>query len=385
MKENISTNPGIYIHIPFCEHKCGYCDFYSVTQSSHNEAFISALLHEISLVKDSAAFDKHFDTIYLGGGTPSLLEIWHLEKIFGALKAHFPFERDTETTIEINPGTVDYNKLSAYKTLGINRLSIGVQSFNDDELRFLERIHNSAQARKAIESARRAGFDNIGLDLISALPAHSLSSWEKNLKEALSYRPEHLSVYNLTYEQGTPFYQRLQKGEIVPKSEQNERRLMERTIGILQAQNYIPYEVSNFAREISLFSRHNYKYWNHSPYLGLGPSAHSFWNNRRRGNFRSLSQYIAALNRNELPRAFNEEINAAMLEFEHILLRLRTYQGLNMDAFERKFGHPFLKRYRQITSVLVKEELAAQSGERFYLTQEGMYICDEILARFNSD
>lgn len=385
MKKNISSFPGIYIHFPFCERKCGYCDFYSVTHISKIETFVSALLDEISLTKQDKEFDEPFDTIYFGGGTPSLLKIPALEKILSSLYDIFPFKQDTEITIEVNPGTVSEEKLKAYKEIGVNRLSIGVQSFDENELHFLERIHSAGQAREAIEEGRKAGFDNIGLDLISALPSQSIADWENNLRNALSYRPEHLSIYNLTYEQGTPFYKRMLKREITPKAEKDELRFMERTIGILKKSDYLPYEVSNYAQGEQWFSRHNYKYWNHSNYLGFGPSAHSFWDNVRTANARSLQDYFFMIESGRLPVASKEKIDKNTLEFEHIFLSLRTYAGLNLNTFKRKFGFGFINSYKTITSELIKEELAEGTNETFRLTQKGMFICDEILPQFIKD
>ena len=385
MKKNISSFPGIYIHVPFCEHKCGYCDFYSLTGSAEREAFVSALLKEMLLSKEEADFEQAFDTVYLGGGTPSLLKTSELDKILSFLFSNFPFAADTEITIEVNPGTVTEQDLAAYKEMGINRLSIGVQSFDDKQLRFLERIHDAGQSGQAEKAARRAGFDNIGLDLISSLPAETLSGWQGNLQKALSYQPEHLSVYNLSYEQGTPFYRRMLKGEIVPKSEGEELRFMKMTLELLKKNGFIPYEISNYAADESRFSRHNYKYWNHSNYLGFGPSAHSFWKNVRSANLRSLSGYLSSLENNRLPIASKEKISSRTLEFEHIFLSLRTYEGLDLQTFIAKFGMPFPRRYRELTAALVKEGLAESTEGVFRFTQKGMFICDEILPQFIKD
>jgi len=206
MKPNISTSPGIYLHIPFCEQKCGYCDFYSITDQSQRAAFVDYLIKEMRLLCNETEISEVFDTVYLGGGTPSLLNAGELEHLFTAIRDLFKLDAAAEITLEANPGTLSVEKLSGYRSLGVNRLSVGVQSFNDDELRFLGRIHDRRQAVEAIEQARATGFDNLSLDLIFALPKQSIGQWRANLKEALSFQPEHISAYNLIFEQGTPFY-----------------------------------------------------------------------------------------------------------------------------------------------------------------------------------
>jgi len=382
MQPNISTNPGIYLHIPFCEQKCGYCDFYSITDLGSMDAFVSALVKEIESTADTIPGEIIFDTIYFGGGTPSLLELRHLEAILAALRRSFSFAADTEITLEANPGTVLESRLQAYRTLGINRLSLGVQSFNDRDLKFLGRIHDAQTARRAIDQARAAGFDNLNLDLIHSLPYQTLKQWQKNLETALGYQPEHLSTYNLTIEQGTPFYSMMKKGALKPKKPEVELRFLEKTAEILNAHDFYPYEISNAAHNPGYISRHNFKYWNHTDYLGFGPAAHSLWQKQRRGNVRSVQRYLDMLGEGKAPMAFSEQITAQDEEFEHIFLSLRTYAGIDLDQFKRKFHHSFLEQYRPLVSMLLSEGLMQQEGGRIRLTQKGLFISDEILPQF---
>ncbi len=382
MNTNRSQNPGIYIHIPFCRHKCGYCDFYSITALSEQESFVEALCREIDIYAKRFACEAPFDTIYLGGGTPSLLNKTQLERIFEHLRRGFSFADDCEITIEVNPGTIGFNTLQFYKNLGINRLSIGVQSFRKDELRTLERIHSVAEAREVFSSARRAGFDNIGIDLIYALPGQTTEDWRYTLQEAVALRPEHISAYNLTFEEGTPFYRRLKEGKLSRQTEEAEKTFFQQTETFLNAAGYHHYEVSNFARNSAVVSRHNYKYWTHAPYLGFGPSAHSYWEDQRWANVRSVTRYINLLGRGERPVAFRERLSEDVRQFEDVFLRLRTYEGIELERFEREYRRPFISVYKEQAHRLLDEGLAEIIHDRFRLTSKGMMVCDAILPQF---
>lgn len=381
-KANISFKPGIYLHIPFCEHKCGYCDFYSITNRQQQAEFVKALLIEMELTVQKFSIEQTFDTVYFGGGTPSLLEADQLKTILDFLTQNFNLAPNCEITLEMNPGATEREKLPIFKSLGINRLSIGIQSFNDQELRFLERIHSARQAIEAFEAARQAGFNNIGLDLIFALPNQTLESWQSSLQQAVDLNPEHISAYNLSYEPNTPFYKRVQKKQITPAAEEHELDFFNFTHQFLTEHGYHHYEVSNFARSRRFISRHNYKYWLHVPYLGFGPSAHSYWNGLRWGNKSSLNNYLQQLNQGALPQDFCEALDEQTKEFEHIFLRLRTYDGLDLNDFEMIFERSFLDSYRKIVNNLIDSGLAELTDTRFCLTQQGMALCDEILQRF---
>ncbi len=380
---NISYNPGLYLHIPFCQSKCGYCDFYSIEETSLIKPFISALIAEINLTAARIQTDALFDTIYFGGGTPSLLSTKDLELILNTLADHFNFDRTCEITIEINPGTVQLSQLKEMAVLGIDRICIGVQSFLDHELKAAERIHTVDEAINTINNCRQAGFHNIDIDLIFALPDQSIDDWKYSLNKVISFKPEHLSVYNLSYEKGTPFFGKKVKGEFSQFSEDDEAEFFKIGHQVLVDRGYIHYEVSNYAKSENHFSRHNYKYWNHTPYLGFGPSAHSFWMENRWANVRSVTKYMAALVNNELPRDFSEDLSKEELMFEHIFLALRTYRGISLMDFTKRFNVKFLKVYKSDIQILEQEKLAKINNGYFQLTDKGMLICDEILPRFS--
>lgn len=379
---NVTRQPGIYIHIPFCQAKCGYCDFYSTEDITERDAFLKALIHEIKLTTPHLSGSSEFDSLYIGGGTPSLLPVSALDKVLDAVYKSYKITADCETTIEINPGTVNRNKLKYYNKLGINRISIGVQSFIDTDLQILGRIHTVADAERVIDEVRESDFSNINLDLIFALPNHKQENWVHTLERALSVHPEHLSIYNLTYEPGTPFYQKLRRGQFISFNDQAEAKYYTIAHSVLGKEGYIHYEVSNYARSEKHVSRHNYKYWLHVPYVGFGPSAHSFWNNSRWSNIASVNDYIFQLNRNILPRTMTEKLNNQQLRFENIFLSLRTYQGLSLHNFNHTFGMDFISVYEGEINHLIEKQFAEIKNDHFRLTEKGMLVCDEILPVF---
>jgi putative oxygen-independent coproporphyrinogen III oxidase len=380
--KNISANPGLYLHIPFCDTKCGYCDFYSITNNSLRNSFLQALLKEIKLYKKDPFLTVPFDTIYLGGGTPSLLTTTELNNIFTALYNYFPIAENCEITIETNPGTIDEEKLFFYKSIGVNRLSIGIQSFNDIELKLLGRIHSAEQAKKTYDRARNAGIENISIDLIYALPNQSLATWLATLETGLSLKPEHISAYNLTFEEGTPFYKQLMRGDLKRQSEGMEVKFFSKTMNLLESKGFEHYEISSYAESSEYISRHNYKYWNHTNYLSFGPSAHSYWNKKRWSNVRSISKYIQGINNSSEIIDFRENIDIDTMIFEKIMLGLRTSEGINLADFKKKFKQSFFEKYNVVNNSMLENGLAVIDNDIFKLTRKGMMICDEILPRF---
>jgi oxygen-independent coproporphyrinogen-3 oxidase len=379
---NISRKPGLYIHIPFCISKCGYCDFYSIVDTSLTNTFINALLDEIKITSSQFKAKDLFDTVYFGGGTPSLLKPDQISRILDTLSEYYLLDDDCEITSEINPGTLGTLQLKELFDLGFNRISIGVQSFVQDELKLLDRIHTVEESVKTIHACRGAGFEKINLDLIFAIPNQSTINWKYSLKKALSFSPEHLSVYNLTYEEKTPFYLKLKAGQIVRLDEQKEIEYFSMAHDLLTISGYSHYEISNYANSESEYSRHNYKYWQHTPYLGFGPSAHSFWENSRWANIRSVDEYVLKIKNGELPRLFEEKLKEHQLISEHIFLALRTYQGLSLAEFENLFGFNFLKKFVRESQKLIENKLAIIKDDYFRLTEKGILICDEILLQF---
>lgn len=380
---NISYNPGLYLHIPFCQSKCGYCDFYSSEDLSSVNNFVASLITEINLTAQHISTTASFDTIYLGGGTPSLLDFHDLELIVNTLKENFYIAEDSEITIEVNPGTISFYQLKQMINLGINRISIGVQSFIDHELLIADRIHNSGEAEEAIASSQEAGFKNINIDLIFALPGQTLQDWHYSLNKAVSFQPQHLSVYNLSYEKGTPFYKKKLKLEFIPQTEESEVLFFESGHNYLTGKSFIHYEVSNYARSGKYISRHNFKYWNHTPYLGFGPSAHSFWSKSRWSNVRSVTKYIDILAKDKLPHDYYENLTHTDLLFEYIFLSLRTYDGIDLKTFAKKFKQSFEKLFPVEILDLINQNLARYKNNHFQLTEKGMLICDEILPLFS--
>jgi len=382
MTPNLSKLPGIYIHIPFCQSKCGYCDFYSITDPSLRGEFISSLLEEIRLAGQHYISGQSFDTIYFGGGTPSLLTQHELDRILSGLFKTFSIARNCEITLEANPVSTELQNLCYFRSLGVNRLSLGVQSFSEGELLLLGRLHTSEEAVSAIQASRDAGFENISIDLIYSLPGQQISEWEETLKKAVMLHPEHISAYNLSIEEGTPFHRLLLNGAIKKNKEEDELIFFEQTVSILKDGGYQAYEISNYAVSPSRYSRHNCKYWDHTDYIGLGPSAHTFWDNMRHANVSSVSGYIRQLSKSVLPRDKSETIDTKTMEFESILLSLRTYAGLDIALFYDRFGIDFLKKYGKLAEKLIDAGFAGMDNRYFKLTGRGMAISDTIIAQF---
>lgn len=377
----------IYIHIPFCERKCVYCDFYSIPRvefkeewQSIVEKFISSLKIELDIRLSAGNLNQEIETIYFGGGTPSILQSADLERIMNLLMKHTCIHKGTEITIEVNPGTVDKDKLLALKSMGINRISLGIQSFYDTELKLLGRIHNSEEAIKSINDVYETGFENVNFDMIFALPNQSLKNWQMNLDKAIDFRPSHISCYNLSIEPYTPLYWLVQDGKIKSLDTEIEAGLYEYTIAFLTSHGYKQYEVSNFAKE-DFKCRHNLNYWNHNHYLGFGPSAHSFWNNKRCWNIKDIHHYIEKLSNRILPIDGEEHLDTSKLMEEFIFLGLRS-EGINLKRFEERFHKNFLFNNRAIIDNLIRDGYATLDKEKFKLTGKGYMICDEICRYF---
>jgi len=377
-------NPGIYIHVPFCTSKCAYCDFYSVTNLTSVSEYIKQLCREIDLYSETHQPQQAFDTIYLGGGTPSVLDSENISIIINKIKENFPVNQDSEITLEVNPGTVDLEKLKSFKSIGINRLSIGIQSFSDRDLKLLGRIHTVEEAEKSYQLSRQAGFEDIGIDLIYAIPKQDLKDWKMSLNKAIKLKPEHISAYNLTIEKGTPFFRLQESGHLELHEEKVEEEFFNLTHDFLTNHGYYHYEISNFAKSEKCISKHNCKYWHHVPYLGFGPSSHSFWNNTRWANVSSVEQYNSLLSRNQRPLDFEEILKFEDVLFEYIFLNLRTYQGIFFESFQNKFGFNFVNKYEKIINPLLLENLAILEEQSFKLTQKGMTISDSILPAFSN-
>ena len=323
---------GLYIHIPFCKSKCPYCDFFSVVAPDRRSAFLEDIKREAQLYAQSQG---PFDSLYIGGGTPSALTPSQLAELLTALETSLSFEensaRETEVTVELNPADVNSNLLISLRQAGVNRLSLGVQSFDDAELRLLGSRHDRATALQAIDKIQKAAFATLGMDLIYGLPGASVDKWRRNLELALSLSPEHLSCYALTIAAETPFGKLKAQGRLELPDEKLSAALFEETCRVLDKAGFEHYEVSNFARSNEFCSRHNQKYWRRVPYLGLGPAAHSFDGQNRWFNHRNLDDYRQACQSGLRPVESFEEIDKEKARLESIALGMRTSNGVALE------------------------------------------------------
>lgn len=370
-----SPLPGLYIHIPFCISKCGYCDFYSSTNAGLVEAYLESLSREIDSYREEFA---EFDTIYLGGGTPSLLTVSRIGAILEKAHRTFGIAPGAEITIEVNPADIDRSGMSVLKALGINRINIGVQSFDDRELAFLGRRHDSISAMAALEAARGAGFENIGLDLIYSLPGQTFDAWQTSLEKALSFHPDHLSCYELELKESTPLGREYGKGMLEPRTEESQHHFFVRTSEIIEEAGYLHYEISNFSQGIGKSSRHNRKYWDHTPYLGLGPSAHSYKGGRRWWNHESLTHYLRDLNEGRQPVRGYEDLSREELAAEALFLGLRMRQGIDIENYRSLYGIDLVKEKGIKLSEWVKAGLIVIDSGTISPTRAGMAVADTL-------
>jgi oxygen-independent coproporphyrinogen-3 oxidase len=374
--------PSLYVHIPFCQRKCVYCDFYSIETVALMDSFLDSLDTEIALSAPSGE-GVSFETLFFGGGTPSLLSPAQLERVMRSLRSAFRITAGAEITVETNPGTVSFENLRDYLSLGVNRLSIGIQSFDEKELRFLGRIHNAEEAARCVGFAREAGFGNVSVDLIYSLPGQTPAAWERTLSQALALRPDHVSAYSLIVEDDTPLARMVSAKLVSPNPVEAEAALYENTMAMMERSGFEHYEVSSYARP-GFRSRHNSAYWSHAGYLGFGPSAHSFWRPENGGapvrwaNVPALSRYCDHLRKGELPVAMREEVTRAQLCNERIFLGLRS-SGVDLRRLGREFGLPADRL--ALAGALVKEGAALLDCGTLRLTARGYMLCDEIAAR----
>ncbi|MBW2165384.1 MAG: radical SAM family heme chaperone HemW [Deltaproteobacteria bacterium] len=375
---------GIYIHIPFCIKKCPYCDFYSITDQSLKQPFVEALIREMQMVSSHPLV---CDTLYFGGGTPSVLKPENIGRIIENAYELFNISTDTEITIEVNPGTVTTEKLKGYQGVGINRINIGVQSFNDEFLDFLGRIHSTNDANRTIKWARKAGFDNIGIDLIYGIPGQTKKTWLSDLQRAIEFEPEHLSCYMLTYEKGTPLDRERRQGRFKPVADSLLSELFETTIEYLTAHSYVQYEISNFAKNASKISRHNMKYWSFSPYMGFGPSAHSFIEPRRYWNCRSVKKYIENIKEGRVAIEEKEILSKEQRMMEMVYLGLRKTEGIDIDAIDENLGINFRQIFTEKIKQLEEDGyiLPIQPKNHCMLSRKGMLFLDSIAPMFMID
>jgi oxygen-independent coproporphyrinogen-3 oxidase len=364
-----SELPGLYIHIPFCRSKCPYCDFYSETAAALIPQWLQAVTKEARLYRDRFS---SFDTLYLGGGTPTVLDDAVLAALVEQLFKTFRFTPDTEITIEANPNDINNEKLRALRASGVNRVSLGVQSFDERDVSFLGRRHTARKAVDALTLVRSSGFARIGIDLIYGIPGQTVDSWLATLQKAVSFQPEHLSCYQLTAAKGTGFGHMNEAGQLQLPGEGESENFFLTTARFLEENGYLHYEISNFARGKEHRSRHNRKYWKHVPYLGLGPSAHSFQDGKRWWNCRSIKDYDAALAEGRAPAAGAEVLSAAQLALEALFLGLRTSDGIDRAPVSTShITDTVLPR-------LLREGYVKITGARVVPTKKGFLVADQL-------
>lgn len=367
---------GLYIHIPFCKQRCNYCAFYSSTLYNMREEYVAALTKELLLRKDYA-HGKAIETIYFGGGTPSTLSIEQLQRICSTIYSAYPVTNSPEVTIECNPDDLTPEFLEALRPLPFNRISMGVQSFNDAQLRRLGRRHTAEGARTAVGNARKAGYSNISIDLMFALPGSTPQQWQEDLDSAIALRPQHLSAYNLMYEEGTPLYRALCNGSITELSEEENLEQFRMLIESMKKAGYRHYEISNFALP-GYESRHNSSYWNDTPYIGCGAAAHSYNGTEREWNIADIKEYIKGIESGN--RKFEiEHLSEEERYNDTILTRLRTAEGLPLEWMRDKFSEK-LNSYmlRTIEKEIALGNLQENNGQ-VSLTEKGIFISDAVI------
>ena len=371
--------PGIYVHIPFCKQKCFYCDFYKTLETNKREDFVSALLREIEMRKTYLDPARDIETLYFGGGTPSVLSITELRRIIKAIKSNFSFVDNPEITLEINPDDVTDSFLKSIKKEGINRLSIGIQSFSDKILSMLNRRHNAKQSLRSIEMAREAGFDNISVDLIYGIPGLSAENWKKELETVFKLDVEHISAYHLTIEKNTVFGKMKDLGELDEIPEEVSEEQFTILTQMARAKGYVHYEISNISKE-AYISRHNSNYWKQVSYLGLGPSAHSFNGYSREWNIADLDTYIQRVTEGE---AFSEkeELDERIRYNEYVMTSLRTMWGIDLNYLETSFSKEMHDYLLNMSARFMKYGMLTRNKSGcVILTEQGKMISDNIIS-----
>ncbi|SMC93673.1 radical SAM family heme chaperone HemW [Sporomusa malonica] len=375
---------GLYVHIPFCRQKCLYCDFSSYQGVEHLFAAYTAALCQQIAEQGGVLCKSVVDTIYIGGGTPSLLPVQLLEQIMSSLYANFHVSNEAEISMEANPGTVTRAQLSALKAAGINRLSFGVQSFNNELLAGLGRIHQATDSLTAIEYAYAAGFNNISIDLMYGLPGQTFEGFAWELEQAVAVNTSHISVYGLKLEEGTPLAAAYDRGLLKLPDEATEEAMYDHMVDFLPGRGLLRYEISNFARP-GLECRHNLKYWQYQPYLGIGAAAHSFLNGERLSNVTGIPEYISAIFEGCSPVVMRETLTNDQSMAEYIFLALRTSQGLTVANFSQLFCVDFFRHFGNIFEKLQRQDLVETDSRRIWLTDRGMKFGNIVFSSFLPD
>lgn len=374
---SLYTMAGLYLHVPFCAKRCLYCDFFSNTEMKYKESYVTAIIKEMEL-RRSYIGSEAIETIYFGGGTPSQLSASDFGRIFDAIRQNFHTDSCQEVTLEANPDDMTPEYVSSLASLPFNRISMGVQSFKEEDLRFLNRRHNRQQALHAVALCKEQGIQNISIDLIYGLPGQTALEWESNLAEAIRLEISHISAYHLIYEEGTVLYKLMQAGKVSPAEEELSISLFSTLINRLTEAGYLHYEISNFARPGSL-SMHNSSYWRGKKYLGLGPSAHSYNGKEREWNISSLPGYLKGVS-DGIPAIETEELNANTRYNDFIITGLRTMWGLSLTDIQQLFGPERLEYCLKLAKPYVKQGLLLQDGNTLTLSRKGIFVSDGIMS-----
>ncbi|MBU2591130.1 MAG: radical SAM family heme chaperone HemW [Nitrospinae bacterium] len=375
------TDIGIYIHIPFCPHKCGYCSFNSYDRFPHLiPAYVDALKREI---RDGSGLIKGrgVSSIFFGGGTPTSIPVDNLTELLELCLERFLIREGAEITIEANPVTVSRSLMSSLRSAGFNRLSLGIQSFNREYLHTLERSHSPEEAVSSFEVARSAGFDNISSDMMFGIPGENLTGWERDLERLISLAPEHISAYNLTVEEGSRFYTYLTRGNIILPGDEAEREMFEAAIDMLTASGYNQYEISNFAKRGSE-SRHNKIYWRNEEYLGFGAGAFSYLAGERRQNADHIDAYIEGINSGEGLIVSSERLTPEGTARETMMMNLRLMEGVDREGFSRRFGIDPYTLYNDEIDDMLSEGLIELDSNRIRLTRRGLIFSNNVFMEF---
>jgi oxygen-independent coproporphyrinogen-3 oxidase len=366
---------GIYVHIPFCKQACHYCDFHFSTQLDKTNELVDALLKEIDLQRQYLEGEE-VATLYFGGGTPSLLEISQLDKVINQIHKVFSVNPNMEFTLEANPDDLSLEKLTELKSAGVNRLSIGIQSFDDTVLRFLNRAHQSDDAKRSVENSRKAGIENISIDLIYAIPGQSEEQWKKNIETALALAPNHISSYSLTIEEKTVFGNWSKSGKFTSVIDDVAGSQLETLVEILENEGYNQYEVSNFAKP-GFESQHNSSYWQRKKYLGIGPSAHSYNQVSRQHTIRNNHAYLQSIHKGVIP--FEMELLTREDHVnEYLLTTLRTSWGTDLQMLNREWNYDLLHENKSYVLALTDNQLAVLEKNYLKLTRKGKLLADKI-------
>jgi oxygen-independent coproporphyrinogen-3 oxidase len=369
---------GIYIHIPFCKKACHYCNFHFSTQIKYMEPFMKALLHEIELQKQYLT--SPIETIYFGGGTPSLLSLKDLDSIINQIRLHFKLSNEIEFTLEANPDDINTNKVQSWKNIGVNRLSIGIQSFQQKALDWMNRAHTTQQSMLAIEGAIQGGISNISADLIYGTPYLSDDDLIADLKQLTHYAIPHISCYALTVEEKTPLHSMIEQQKIEAVDVEKQARHFEMVVDLLEKNGMEQYEISNFSRP-GFRSKHNSNYWNGIPYLGLGPSAHSYNKTSRQWNIANNALYIKAIEENTVP--FEIEVLPLATRYnEYMMTSLRCMEGFQKNYIESNFGKDFLEHTQTIVNGMLQKEWLTPTPNGYAITKKAKFLADGIASSF---